>query len=382
MPSDFVAAANRLTSRWTATLEHSDAALSGVGAWLVLATALSGAEGRAQQELEAALGVEKAAAAASACALLENLRSREGIGVAIGLWAGSAVPIREGFTAALAPVTVRTLPDDASVLDRWVRDMTGGMQDRFPSVISPETLLVLASVLAAEADWVSPFSEGAGPWLHRKGTDLDAAALLHAESLTVSRVVCETDAGFDVHLLAGAERDTPAAVVGLGIAALSGGAGFVPGSGLRRGDSGGCLTVEKQALSGPGPQLHVSVPGFDIASDHDLLTRHELFGLSTAMDPSHGHFPGISTADLAVEAAAQSALARFSARGFRAAATTAVSMLAAAAPPQPRKTLVVRVTFERPFGFLVVDRESGLVYFAGWVATMPDGEQERGLRRH
>ena len=51
--------ANRLTQRWAETLDDdSDAVVSGLGAWVVLTAALSGAHGDAQAELESALRVE------------------------------------------------------------------------------------------------------------------------------------------------------------------------------------------------------------------------------------------------------------------------------------------------------------------------------------
>jgi serine protease inhibitor len=61
--------------------------------------------------------------------------------------------------------------------------------------------------------------------------------------------------------------------------------------------------------------------------------------------------------------------ATFSATGFEAAAVTSMSMrLGAALRPPPQYTVrVVRVAFDRPFGFLAVDRSSRLVLFAGWV---------------
>jgi serine protease inhibitor len=41
-----------------------------------------------------------------------------------------------------------------------------------------------------------------------------------------------------------------------------------------------------------------------------------------------------------------------------------------------KKAIVVHVNFDRRFGILVIDRTSGLVLFAGWVAqpTQPDVE--------
>jgi serine protease inhibitor len=69
-----------------------------------------------------------------------------------------------------------------------------------------------------------------------------------------------------------------------------------------------------------------------------------------------------------VGSARQSAVARFGARGFEAAAVTAFGVAGAGTPPPLRYlTTVVDAVFDRPFGFLAVHRHSRLVLAAGWV---------------
>jgi serine protease inhibitor len=335
---------------------------------------LSGAAGETQQQLESALGITKDDAAASVRDLVEYARSTENMQLATGLWTHRDVSVRAEFAAGLTPMTVDLLPETRLVLDRWVSDNTGGMLNQFPLEITPDTLMLLASALAVDAEWATPFSDHSGAGLSRRDSDIDSAALLHDEALTVSRVTCATVADFDVHLLAGAEGDSPGSVLGLGIAAISGDGEVVVGSELRLGDAGGCLRVEQVERAHSDAiarrQLEISLAPFEISSSHDLINNHELFGLTAALDNSHGHFPGISGTPLAVNAAAQSSIAQFSSEGFRAAAVTAVGMELGHAP-ETRKIEVVSVDFNRPFGFLVVDRSSGLISFAGWVARIP-----------
>ncbi|WP_406455122.1 hypothetical protein [Streptomyces sp. NBC_01622] len=52
---------------------------------------------------------------------------------------------------------------------------------------------------------------------------------------------------------------------------------------------------------------------YDMGARHDLLDRHGLFGLTTAMDIDDGHFPGTSPDPLAVDKAEQSAVGQFGA---------------------------------------------------------------------
>ena len=89
----------------------------------------------------------------------------------------------------------------------------------------------------------------------------------------------------------------------------------------------------------------------------------------------HGRpFPGISDDSLVVSAAAQDAMAEFTETGFRAAVVTAVAMrLASMRRMNEYDVRRVTVTFDRPYGFLAVHRETGLVLVAGWV-TAPDAD--------
>ena len=65
--------------------------------------------------------------------------------------------------------------------------------------------------------------------------------------------------------------------------------------------------------------------------------------------------------------AVQDAVAEFSATGFRAAAVTAIGMFGAAMPTQRYEVRHVAVTFDRPFAYYAVHRDSGLILVAGWV---------------
>ncbi|MFF4426229.1 serpin family protein [Streptomyces sp. NPDC001549] len=116
-----------------------------------------------------------------------------------------------------------------------------------------------------------------------------------------------------------------------------------------------------------------------LLAEHDLLDHAGLFGPGTASDDSFAHFPGISSEPLAIGSARQSAMARFHATGFEAAAVTAVAARPGGAAP-PRVQHRVRraeVRFDRPFGFLAVHRASRLVLAAGWV-TDPETAVEPG----
>jgi serine protease inhibitor len=369
-----IRACNNLTRRWVDQVRTDESfVLSGSGAWLVLAALARGATGDARPELENAVGMSAADVPERMSAVTTLLSATPGVASALGVWANLSVPIRDDFIEALPDVTIEALPRDVDLLDRWVRSQTREMISSFPAPVTPETLLVAASVVAAEADWVHPFDEGMGrwrgigdwiPWLYHRTGDRSQAAIIESPHARVGRVVCATASGFDVHLVTGAIDADPASVLAAGLDALEGSATIVDGASLRRGDDAGCLTTRK--VRSHGPELVVGLPGFEIDSSWDLTAHSACFGLTTATDSTRGHFGEISPEPLAIEAAGQRCVAGFSATGFRAAAATFAAIMAGGGLPETTHT-VVSVNLDQPFGFLVVHRATSLALFAGWV---------------
>lgn len=372
-----VAASNELTVDW---IEHvasdKNFVLSGAGVWSLLAALAAGASGDALGELKAAVGLEADEAAVGLNWLLDLLRGEQGMSAAFGIWVSDEAPLREDYRAKFPHLTVDFLPDEVAALDEWVKTETNNVLDRFPGEITPETLMLAATALVAEGEWTAPFIGSQGKfggseewigWLARSTPDLSTAAILEDGDTKVGRAVCETDVGFDVHLLTGSESLTPAHVLALGAAVLTrnGDITVREGASLKPGHGAGGLKVATTEYGSRSVSL--SLPAFEVDADWDLLEWHERFGLTTALDSSRGHFDLLSHAPLAAEKAVQVAKAGFSELGFRAAAVTAcMAMGGSAAMPQDPE-IVVSITLDRPFGFLVVHRDSGLVLFAGWV---------------
>ena len=208
--------------------------------------------------------------------------------------------------------------------------------------------------------------------LVRTDEDADALTILgEAGDPQVSRVVLPTGGGFDVHLLGGADELTPGQVLDCGLAALAGSARVSSPELLQPGQRAGMAVCELRRVADPEQtsELVIQVPAFEVAADHDLLAHADLFGLTAARDRTRGHFPGISSqVPLAVSQVAQSGVARFGTEGFTAAAlTSAVMWLGGSVPRAEVRGYIV--DHDRPFGFLVVDRDTDLVLFAGWVAS-------------
>ncbi|MDO3646717.1 serpin family protein [Nocardia mangyaensis] len=369
-----VRAANALTERWSATFAAGDAVVSGAGLWPLLAVLAGAAGGGARAELADAVGVRAEDAHPAGLELLRALDESREVSTAIGTWVRPGLELRPEWVHSMPVGTVGVLGDQA-VLDAWARDHTHGLIERFPLRVTPETVLAVATALVARTQWVQPFeprefAPETGPWQGHRGPGLrrfsrgDRSVSILGEDVT--RVVVTGRGEFDVHLLISA--DGPRRGLAAGIAALDDAIAVRTDPPV---DSiAPCLTVRRVESWGGGNGTSLILPPFEVRSAHDLTDQAALFGLTTALDGSRGHFPGLSDTPLALNAAAQHVLARFDATGFEAAAVTAVAM-AVAGMPRKQWSTITSVTIDRPFGFLAVDRASGLVLVAGQVTEPP-----------
>ncbi|MFI5999522.1 serpin family protein [Streptomyces sp. NPDC051366] len=387
MRNTTVRAVNRLTTRWARQAVTGDkgTVLTAAGIWPLLAFLADGAGGPARAELAEALGISAGSAAATARELLADLAGVRGLQAATGLWAKADLPLHEPWLAGLPDGARSTLTGDEDTdrkaLDGWAADRTGGLIERMPLSIERDTLLVLASALALRLKWIQPFRTGAvdlseGPWagrsalaLYRSTSLLDRARVAHTPTGPVTLLEVVGDGGVDVHLVLGEPAARPGEVLAAGAAVVTRAVPSTGASLLPEGNPGPGLRIGTVRSPDREPRLWVETVAFDVSADHDLLDHARLFGLHTAVDTGSGHFPGISSDPLAVNSARQSAMARFHAEGFEAAAVTAVGSAAGCAAPRYRyRVRHAGIAFHRPFGFLAVHRTSRLVLAAGWVA--------------
>ncbi|MFI7504362.1 serpin family protein [Streptomyces sp. NPDC049687] len=380
-----IRAVNALTARWAGDLrKDTNSVFSAAGVWPLLAFLADGAGAAAREELAEAVGVPAGRAAAAARELLAGMAEIGGLDTAVGLWTKRTLEPRQEWETGL-PVGAHGVLSgdtvaDGAALDAWAAKRTGGLVERMPVVLRDDTELVLASALAMRTRWLRPFDEvplDSPAWnesvvlgLRRRTELLDRIGVADTPGGHLTELKVLGTNGIDVHLLLGQEHLTPGQVLGAGVELLARTHPVVPGSRLPYGEVGPGLRVLRQRSTTPDPpMLEVTTAAFGVTADHDLLARHELFGLTTARDTDRGHFPGVSAQPLAVGAAGQCAVAEFGAEGFRAAAVSSFALAAAGGLPQLRwTTTTLKARFDRPFGFLALHRHSRLVLAAGWVA--------------
>ncbi|MEU3727715.1 serpin family protein, partial [Streptomyces sp. NPDC031705] len=331
--------------------------------------------------------------------LLAALAGVRGLRAATGLWAAADLPLERAWTDGVAPDALGTLTGDRdrdrTMLDAWAAEGTGGLVERMPAALpeGPDAArLVLASALALRLKWLRPFGQTArevddGPWagrsllmLYRSTSLPDRVRVAHGPGGPVTLFEVVGDTGVDVHLVLGEPDAAPGEVLGTGIEAATRARPSTGASLLPLGNPGPGLSVTMVPALSPAPRLDVETPAFEIRAEHDLLDHARLFGLGAACDNGSGHFPGISPEPLAVGSARQSALARFHATGFEAAAVTAIGLSVGSPPRFPYRVRRAALAFHRPFGFLAVHRTSRLVLSAGWVTEpvpyLPPAEEE------
>ncbi|MFI8229391.1 serpin family protein [Streptomyces sp. NPDC085900] len=379
-----IRAVNDLTARWAA-VAPGGTVFSAAGVWPLLGLLADGAGGAVRAELVEALGVPDGQAGAAARELLGAMGAMRGVDRALGLWTRRTLELRKTWEAGLPAgahgvLTADPVADKAA-LDAWAAERTGGLIKRMPVALYEDTEMVLASALALRTHWLRPFTESvtepeAGPWygrtllgLRRRTEVLDRIGVADTRWGHVTELKVLGDNAVDVHLLLGEERMTAGQVLAAGVDVLARRCPVLPGPALPYGEAGPGLRVVRERSSRPvPPSLDVETVAFGVTAEHDLLAWPEVFGLGTAMQehPS-GHFPGISADPLFVGSARQSAMARFFARGFEAAAVTAFGMPGGAMSRLRWTTTVVEAVYDRPFGFLALHRHSRLVLAAGWV---------------
>jgi len=364
---------------------------SPLGAWLVLALAAPAATGDLADRIVDALGADLTTAHRLAVQLLTH--PHPAVSAAAAAWSQRGLTGLDPWLATL-PAGVQTGPvptqDEA---DAWARGHTFGLIDQFPLDTGGAQVL-LASALATRVTWVTPFettdaTDLRGPWStrltrvlrapravghHAVITDTARAGLVgvhtaRADGLEVTSVIADP---------AVAAADVLAAAHQVAVARACHRRNLPPVSlfDLPLGDHPVWIITEEHA-SERGEQVDALLPAWHATSKHKLLTEPRLaFGAA-------GHaLRQLAELTGPIEAV-QSAVARYSRRGFDAAAVTALRVGISArvpGPPGPHRTATLR--FAHPYAVVATalsstpaDPWDGLPVFAAWI-TNPDDTQD------
>lgn len=134
---------------------------SPLGAWLLLALAAQAApvDHPSRPELAEALGMDVDAAGAAARDLLA--RPHADLLTATGAWLHESARTQRitAWAAALPERTSRGRIPSQAELDAWASRNTDGLIEEFPLAVTPRTVFLLATAVAARISWAIPFED-------------------------------------------------------------------------------------------------------------------------------------------------------------------------------------------------------------------------------
>ncbi|MBV9660529.1 MAG: hypothetical protein JO337_05165 [Acidimicrobiales bacterium] len=380
--------------------------VSPLGAWLVMALcgALADTDSLARTELGEALQCDPSDAAAFAGDLLA--RPHPLIATGAGLWVPQRLEtVRLARWRAGLPEQVDTgdIPSQEK-LDRWAFERTLGLIERFPLTLDPGVVCVLASALATKVSWEVPFQVVDAEQLGPSRWDRAVTSVLrtpsdprHEQFLTdtpgagpVAVHLARARGGLLVGSVIAADGAVPAGSVLAEAERIVTAEARRPRSVERRSlfdlplGRGPVWEIREEPGGRPGPfereQRFTSImPAWSAATDLDLARAAGLgFGaaaavLARALELTEWRYD-----------ARQSAVAKYSAVGFEAAAVThvAVALSAQAARPETPRRAVVR--FTHPYAVVAATRSDplqsspqawhGLPVFSAWVTEADNPE--------
>ena len=336
-------------------VEGENCILSPVSLAYALGMAAQGAEGETARQMLAIMDVDAAAEIADGSAALVDA----GLKLANAAFLTGDVVPKEGYTDALREAFgaqwFENEGDMVQKINAWVADYTDGLIDQLiDGPISEDTALVLVNAVAMQAKWRKTFDADNTyeETFHGANGDVDVE-FMHQ---TAYFAYGERDG---VQLLRMDYVDDDRELTGLHML-------------IALPEAGGVADV-LQDLQAEGlnyfefgeesTEVRLSMPKVDISVESKLSDVLQALGMEIAFSDA-ADFSSISEdVPMKIGEVLQKARVQIDEEGTRAAAATAVLMLATASmaeKPQP-----VEMKLDRPFVFLIVDENSGSICFAG-----------------
>lgn len=282
--------------------------------------------------------------------------------IANGIWVDTAYQVQEAFLTRVRDTFRAELSDldfagnpEASrrAINEWIEEQTEGkiIDLLGQGSITPLTRLVLANAVYFFASWRHPFAQAAtqtGVFRTADGSERDVP-LMHLEArLPVSRVdetvaVELAYAGGDVSLIALMPQDSS--------------------SWNSWQDALDHSVFDRVVESLTATQAAVTMPRFAAETSLSLPDIMQHLGMRDAFDQNRADLSGISgTRDLYVTDLIHQSVIEVDEAGTEAAAATAAVIGVRSLPPEP-----LRIRFDRPFVYVVYERNTGSVLFTGRV---------------
>ncbi len=353
-------------------LDHSEEGnilISPVSVQLALAMTANGAAGQTRQEMEALLGGDLSLELLNEYLYTyrTSLSHEENakLQMANSIWYRDdedRLQVEEAFLQKnrdyydaqiyKAPFDTGTLKD----INTWVKDRTDGMIDGILEQIDPDTVMYLLNALAFDAKWLEPY-RSCDVW---QGTFHS----YHGEEQQVDMMHSTEYHYFRDDSATGFHKDYRGKTYSF--------AAILPEEGTDIYDYVAALTPESlMALLGGsrGTTVQVTMPKFTF--DYELSMNEALrsLGMETAFDSVLADFSSMarsSRGNLCIGDVLHKTHISVDEEGTKAAAVTKVEIVEECAVMVDRS-----VTLDRPFLFLILDRNTNIPIFMGMVTDLP-----------
>jgi len=380
------AAVARYAQRFHVLLADGHSVGSPLGAWLLLALVGPAATGAERERLTDVLGLDLDTAFTAARSLLSEPHPELAVGSAIWHDPAYETPALLEFVRRLVPpADAGPMPTQAEA-DGWARERTLGLIEKFPLEIDNDLgtlVLLLSTALATKVSWDEPFqvvparagelpaTPGfAGRSLLRRFAEPLWQGFVHSPAGPLAAFAVRSRGGLVVASAIGSrEPAVPLEAAQTLAMELAGGRepARIPLAELPLGDGPSWRVTEQVQYADEDERYECLLPAWEAEADHALIPRPELGFPAAGAAILRLLIPG----DYEVEAK-HSAVARYTAVGFEAAAVTALAARTASARVSPRTTVrTARVEFTQPHAVVAATAGggewAGLPVFAAWV---------------
>lgn len=341
--------------------EGENTLVSPLSVLCALAMTANGAQGETLAQMEAVLGLPLAELNACLCAYRQTLSAREDaqLNIANSIWLkdDDSLQVNEDFlnaNAAWYDAGVYQAPFDKSTvqdINAWVEDHTGGLLQNILDDIPESAVLYLINALVFDAQWQNVYYDyqvKEGTFTKEDGTRQETEFMYSDEYAYL-------------------EDDSAAGVM----KNYEGGAyafvALLPKDGVSLADYAASLTGEnlRNLLETvQSVKVDTAIPKFRSGYTGELSELLQSMGITDAFDPDLADFSALgetTNGPLYISQVLHKTFLAVNERGTQAGAATIVEASAGAAAPEEGKT----VYLDRPFLYMIVDRETGLPVFLG-----------------
>ena len=339
--------------------------ISPVSVLYALSMTANGANGETKSQMETVLGAPVSELNDYLCAYMDSLPENEKyrLSIANSIWFtnNKDFTVNKDFLHANADyygADIYQAPFDASTCDdinKWVEDKTDGMVKDILDEIPSDAIMYLVNALAFDAEWLKIYDESEvrdGSFTTEDGKTQDAKFMYSEESLYLED---ENATGFIKYY-----ADEKYAFAAL-----------LPDEGVTVDEYLSSMTGESlhKMLSNPqNIKVEIAIPKFESEYSTDMADILAAMGMPDAFNKHNADFTRLGaseTGNIFISRVLHKTKIAVDEKGTKAGSSTAVEM-----KTESRPEFSQAVYLDRPFIYMLIDREANLPLFIGTMMDM------------